>query len=322
MKEILNISAQIDSLSKNKSIDFENENQKEDMRIFLQRNNYLNVISLKYLFANGQRRENNRFIHTYSYKTRFKILKKKYNELLKFENKLRDSILSYETELKVHLDEYFKTILKNKEIGFREYLQKLYRYDYENRSYDKLKSDDYIFKKFDKEWKSNITKFSHSDSDWNNYFYLLLKIQTFGMINDILCLSVKTDDEEYKTIYELFNTYLRKTSKFKIGNRLSELKTIGILRNALCHKESLIIFLEKGFRAREKKDNKKTNPKGYKRDFLKERADSINIIYKYFKELNGIRNKNLPKDCWILKYADYRLRNGKRINFKKLKINL
>ena len=64
MKEILNISAQIDSLSKNKSIDFENENQKEDMRIFLQRNNYLNVISLKYLFANGQRRENNRFIRS------------------------------------------------------------------------------------------------------------------------------------------------------------------------------------------------------------------------------------------------------------------
>lgn len=76
MKKILNISAQIDLLSKNKSIDFENEKQKEDMRIFLQRNNYLNVISLKYLFASGQRRENSRFIHTYSYKTKFKVLKK------------------------------------------------------------------------------------------------------------------------------------------------------------------------------------------------------------------------------------------------------
>lgn len=57
MKEILNISAQIDSLSKNKNINFKSEKEKEEMRIFLQRNNYLNVISLKYLFASGQKRD-------------------------------------------------------------------------------------------------------------------------------------------------------------------------------------------------------------------------------------------------------------------------
>lgn len=314
MKEILNISAQIDSLSKNKRIDFENENQKEDMRIFLQRNNYLNVISLKYLFASGQRRENNRFIHTYSYKTRFKILKKKYNELLKFKNKLRDSILSYETELKVHLDEYFKIILEKKGIGFKENLQELYRYNHKNKNYEKLQSDDEIFEKFDSEWRSHITKFSHIGSDWNDYFYLLIKILTFGTINNILDLAIKQEDGKYRKLYELFHIHLKRNSKFKIGNKLSELKTIGILRNALCHKESLVIFLEKGFR--------ETNKKSATKDVLKERIESINTIYKYYREISGNKKKELDKECWIIKYADYRLRNGNRIDFKRLKINL
>lgn len=131
-------------------------------------------------------------------------------------NKLRDAVLSYETELKVHLDEYFKMILEREKIGFRENLQELYRYNHESKSYERIKSEDEIFKKFDTEWRSHITKFSHIGSDWNDYFYLLLKILTFGTINNILDLAVKQDNGKYRKLYELFHIHLKKKINLKL----------------------------------------------------------------------------------------------------------
>lgn len=315
MKENFTISEQIKYLEDNKNIFFGNEDEKKEMKLFLQRNNYLNVISLKYLFSSGQEKKSNRFIHKYEYQLSYEILKKKYNELLEFEDILRNAILSYETELKVHLDEYFKIILKSKNIGFRENLKTLYKYSYTDKDYKKLEEDDKLFKDFDAEWKKHITQFSFSHVDWNNYFYLLLKILTFGTINSILDLAIKNESGEYKKLYELFSNYLKRESiVFNIGKKLDDLKTVGILRNSLCHKESLVIFLEKGFRK-----GKNTQ---IKKDILAERIYSINLIYQYYMELKYNSQTSLIQECWIVKYSKYRLRNGIKYNFEKLDIKL
>lgn len=99
-----------------------------------------------------------------------------------------------------------------------------------------------------------------------------------------------------------------------MGKKLEDIKTIGILRNALCHKESLVIFLEKGFRM--------TRQQGNKRDVLRERINSLNNIYKYHMEIEHNKKESLPNECWIMKYSKYRLRNGSGVDFKELKIDL
>lgn len=315
MKENFTISEQIEYLENNKNIYFRNEDEKKEMKLFLQRNNYLNVISLKYLFSSGQEKKNNKFIHKYEHKLSYEILKRKYNDLLEFEDDLRNTVLSYETELKVHLDEYFKTILKSKGIGFKENLRMLYKYNYIDREYKKLEEDDKLFKDFNDEWEKHITQFSYNHTDWNNYFYLLLKILTFGTINSILDLAIKNEKGEYKKLYELFSNYLKRENiAFNIGKKLDDLKTVGILRNALCHKESLVIFLEKGFR-------KGKNPK-IKRDILTERINSINLIYQYNTELKYNSQSTLTQDSWIVKYSKYRLKNRVKYKFKELDIKL
>lgn len=315
MKENFTISEQIEYLENNKNIYFRNEDEKKEMKLFLQRNNYLNVISMKYLFSSGQEKKNNKFIHKYEHQLSYEILKRKYNDLLEFEDELRNAILSYETELKVHLDEYFKTILKSRGIGFKENLRTLYKYNYIDREYKKLEENDKLFKDFNDEWEKHITQFSYNHTDWNNYFYLLLKILTFGTINSILDLAIKNEKDEYKKLYELFSNYLKREKiDFNIGKKLDDLKTVGILRNALCHKESLVIFLEKGFR-------KGKNPK-IKRDILTERINSINLIYQYNTELKYNSQSTLTQDSWIVKYSKYRLKNGVKYKFKELDIKL
>ncbi|MGL4999806.1 MAG: hypothetical protein ACRC5T_12625 [Cetobacterium sp.] len=315
MKENFTISEQIEYLENNKNICFRNEDEKKEMKLFLQRNNYLNVISLKYLFSSGQEKKNNKFIHKYEHELRYTTLKKKYDDLLNFEDELRNSILSYETELKVHLDEYFKTILKSRDIGFKENLKTLYKYDRIDREYKKLEEDDKLFKDFNNEWEKHITQFSYNHTDWNNYFYLLLKILTFGTINSILDLAIKNENGEYKKLYELFSNNLKREKiDFNIGKKLDDLKTIGILRNALCHKESLVIFLEKGFR-------KGKNPK-IKRDILTERIHSIKLIYQYYTQLKYNSQSILTQECWIVRYSKYRLKNGIEYNFEDLEIKL
>ena len=101
MKPVLQIDKLIDFIEQNKKISFKNLNEKEDIKDLLNTYNYLNIFSLKYFFANGKIKKTNgdgsfRIVYTYQFNTKYKILKKKYSELLKFENKIREGILKYE----------------------------------------------------------------------------------------------------------------------------------------------------------------------------------------------------------------------------------
>lgn len=86
------------------------------------------------------------------------------------------------------------------------------------------------------------------------------------------------------------------------------------MRNSLCHKESLIIFLEKGLKA----NNIYKNPK---KDFLQIRINSISKIYEYY-HLKNNKKKILDGKSWIKNYKKYRLSNRKDIKFERLKINV
>lgn len=82
----------------------------------------------------------------------------------------------------------------------------------------------------------------------------------------------------------------------------------------MCHKESLIIFLEKGLKA----NNIYKNPK---KDFLQTRINSIARIYEYYHLRNG-KKKKLAENTWIKNYKKYRLNNKHGNEFKKIKINV
>lgn len=321
MKKVLSISEQLSYLEENKKIFFKNNAEKKRAEIFFTRYNYLNVISLKYLFATGkiqvkQDDGSYKFHHLYKYETKYSTLEKKYNELLKFENKLRDAVLGYETELKVHLVLFLKELLTRDNIDFRSFLNRLQKFNRKTREFERVDSKFNLT--LDDEWKKQVKEYSSSHVDWNDYYYLLLKILSFGTINRFLSYEYPRNT----TIYTLFKIYL-KNKGFSIGNKINDLETIGILRNSLCHKESLITFLDKGYR----KDKivgeyLRSQGKTLNRSFMVERINATDIIYQYHKLKASKKIKQLDNNSWIKRFSKNRLNNGKFEYFKKMRINL
>ena len=256
---------------------------------------------MKYLFATGRPSQMTNGIKIYSFeykeKTKYKVLEKQYLKLLKLENKLRESVLMYETELKAHFVFFLEDFLHINNTDFKTFINTLLN-----------KSSNLNGTIFQTEWKKQVKDYSsNTHNNYYDYYHLLIKILSFGTIGRIL-------DEEYngKKIFQLFKNYLKRKNRFFIGKVIEDLKTIIILRNSLCHKESIIIFLEKGFR---KNLLKRKALKS--RDYLQERINAITKIYEYYT------NKKLSDDSWIKKYKKYRAKNGSnKINFKKIKIYL
>ena len=312
MKPVLQQDELIEFIKNNKKIVFENSFEEEDIKLLLNTYNYLNIFSLKYFFANGKSKCTNedgtyRIAYTYNYATRYKFLKKKYLELLKFERKIREGVLDYEIELKSHFTFFLDEFLKKNNLQFNEFLNSLEDYDFNSKSLKLISPK--TLEKIEKEWKKQTDIFPRKNPDFSEYYYLLIKVLSFGTLGTLLNHSYKG-----KKIYTLFRNYLKKQNDFCVGNIFGDLQSIIILRNSLCHKESLIIFLEKGLKA----NNIYKNPK---KDFLQTRINSIIRIYEYY-HLKNNKKKILKENTWIRDYTRYRLSNRKEFKFEKLKINV
>ncbi len=321
MKKVLNIEEQINYIQTNKNIFFRNTAEKERAKIFFTRYNYLNILSLKYLFANGRNQVRQtdgkiKLCYLYENETRYTVIEKKYLELLKFENKLRDSLLGYETEIKVHLILFLKELLEKEKVDFKTFLNRLEKFNKKTKQFEKI--DLKFITTLDDEWKKQVKDYSAFHNDWNEYYYLLIKILSFGTINKFLSYEYIRNI----TIYTMLKNYL-KNKNFSVGNKISDLETLGILRNSLCHNESLITFLDKGYR-KDKivGDFLKSKGKILKRSFITERINAIDIIYQYNKLLRSGKKKQLDGSSWIKKFSKVRLNNGKIEKFQNIKINL
>lgn len=288
----------------NKNIIFNNESEKKRALYCIERYSYSNLMSLKYLFSTGVDSSNNRL--EYSKTTKYRDLEKKYLELIKFENKIRDSLLEYEIELKVHLTNFLIHFLREMNISnFKDFLNQLYSWKKVTNSYC---LEGRIKMKIDDEWKNEILPFTPHYQDYNSYYYLVIKNLSFGSILVFLFTTFRNNPNDGKihpTLYSHFSDYLKKEKiKFNIGKNYTGLYSLKILRNSLCHKESIITFLDKGYRR-----NQQT---------LDLRIQAINNIVLYRNKSLG-KVKSLPHDCWIVKFSNYRLNNK---NFKKIKINI
>lgn len=312
MKPVLQIDELVEFIEQKKNITFKDLKEKEDLKKLLNEYNYLNIFSLKYFFSNGIKRKINedgsfRIVYTYNFNTRYKILKKKYLELLRFENKIREGILKYEIELKSRFIFFLDDFLRKNNLQIKDFFNSLENYDYHTNSMKKISQK--TIDKIEKEWKRQTDIFSIKDPDYSDYYYLLIKVLSFGTIGVILNHSYNG-----QKIYTLFKNYLDIKKEFSIGNKFNDLQSIIILRNSLCHKESLIIFLEKGLKA----NNIYKNPK---KDFLQIRINSIAKIYEYY-HLKNNKKKILDGKSWLENYKKYRLSNRKDIKFERLKINV
>lgn len=313
MKPVLQIDELINFIEQNKKISFKNLNEREDIKNLLNTYNYLNIFSLKYFFANGKTKKINedgsfRIVYTYQFNTKYKVLKKKYLELLKFENKIREGILKYEIELKSHFIFFLDTFLKDNNLKIKDFFNSLENYNNITKNMEKISQK--TLDKIEDDWKRQTEVFSIKAPDYSEYYYLLIKILSFGTLGTLLNHSYKG-----QKIYTLFKDYLNRNTKFSIGNKFVDLQSIIILRNSLCHKESLIIFLEKGLKA----NNIYKNPK---KDFLQTRINSIVRIYEYYYFKIDNKKKVLKNDIWIRNYKKYRLSNKVNFKFEKLKINV
>ncbi|MGL4393175.1 MAG: hypothetical protein ACRCSK_07050 [Fusobacteriaceae bacterium] len=306
-KKILTLEQQINKMKTEKNIVFENINEEETAKQFLTKYNYLNITSLKYLYASGcdYDQHGNKIGHTYSHSTKFSVLREKYSELLKFESKIRESVLEYETELKVHFTIFLLNFLDNEKITFEVFLDNLYK-----KEFDESTGKNYLVNysteiknELEKEWKRSIEKFSPNHKDWKNDYHLLVKILSFGQLVRILNLEYKNSGKNIK-VYDEFKNFVR-TNKFYIGKNFTALNTVHILRNAICHKESLVTFLDKGDRVGK----------------LSVRKNAINFIYKYSQQENiGVKIKDLNLWGWIMRFEIYKFGNSVNNKFEKIKI--
>ncbi len=296
-KKVLGIEGQIGRL-KSKKITFKNVLEEEDCKIFLLKYNYLNVASLKYFFATGKGRES----HVYMYKTPYTILKKNYKKILKLENKLREAVLMYETELKVQLTLFLLDFLRSERLDLEELLSQLSGYSYRSRKEES--GTDTFYKQFREAWGKEIEKYS-GHTEFLKEYHLLVKILTFGTISILLDYNYIDGVGKKEMLFSKFTNYKK---KFKFVKTIEELKTIVILRNSLCHKESIVTFLDKAWRLNYKQGQDRT------RDYVKERQEAIKFIYEY-----GCKKK-INLNSVILNFSKYRLKNKGIKNFKEIVI--
>lgn len=318
-KETFSLESLIEKL-KDKNIKFKSSEIRRCKEILLI-NNYLNFSSLKYLFSDGREKKyisekEFKFYYTYKYETDYSTLEKKYRELLKLESKLREAVLMFEIELKTYFTLFLKEFLENKKINFKTLLHNLYEYD--NVKKKLIKVNEKFFEIVEKEWEKQVESFNIADMDYSKQYYLLIKVLSFGTIVRFLDFNYNNEEK----IFKLFQNYL-KESNFRLPKLMRDLDTIVILRNSLCHKESLIIFLEKGYK-KNLKEQKKAREKMYKlnRNFLYERINSIAFVFEYYMLRKNRRIKKLSEKSWIKRYYSIRLNNLGKNYFKRLKIGI
>lgn len=315
-KEILHINDLITYIKNEKNISLTSSEEKR-LKQLLQTHNYLNVLSLKYLFASGTIKKynsNNIYRIGYNYKItiNYKELEKQYLKLLKLEKKLREAVLMYETELKSHFIFFLQDFFQIHKINFNIFLNSLTFYDHKSQVIKPISKD--FVETIISEWEKNTKDFSLRKLNSFTDYHLLIKILTFGTIGKLLDC-----DYEGKKVFYLYNKYLQRYNIFSIGKKMQDLRAVTILRNSLCHKESLIIFLEKGIKKNKvlKKQNKKITE-----DYLQSRINAVSKIYEYYYLRLG-KKKKLKNDSWIKDYRKYRLSNGENgIKFKKIKIDV
>lgn len=323
MKPVLEINELLKYIKENKKIKFNNLSEEKRMKELLEIYNYSNIFSLKYLYSTGNIKiynEDGTYRYGYSYKeVQFRDIEKQYKKLLRLEKKIREAVLMYEVELKSNFIFFLQDFLKREGITFIQFLEKLFFYNIETKKNEPISEK---FKKTLEEELNNHTKdFSINLLDYSEYYYILIKILSFGTIGKFLGHIYNGN-----LIFTLFSNYLKRYNKFCIGKQLKNLRTIITLRNALCHKESLILFLEKGIKQNRKKNLErkklKEKIKHHPIDYLDIRINAISEIYEYYYKRMKL-NKKLNEESWIKLYRKLRLSNGKNgINFKKLKIEV
>ena len=277
MKPLLSIEEQIARLIENKNVKVNSQIEKEKFKSYLLKYNYINVIgSTKLLFATGydiKKKE-----HIYEKATNCKDIMNLHDKFLKFECILREGIFDYESQLKVMLSLYLRDLFDKKQIGFEEFIKSIKSKD--NKKIFNNKEEE----KYTEYWYRNITKYSekHKNKMYSNY-YTLIKILSFGTIVRIFLATY----EGKHILSQVQNFIIKENISFKIFNDLS---TISILRNVLCHKEPILIFLNKGLL----KDNIHNNGK----DVYNKRVTCIEKIYC---EYLGYQ---LPRDSIIKQFSN------------------
>ncbi len=137
----------IDIHIKLKNIVF-SKKEREDLEKVIQKYNYSNVMSLKWLFATSREEK-----LVYKMSTEYFDLKKKFFELYRFERKIRESVLMYETELKYYFVQFLVDFFQKENIDFKEFTENLFD------NYKKEFVTEKLNLIFNSEWESQVKYF-------------------------------------------------------------------------------------------------------------------------------------------------------------------
>lgn len=199
-----------------------------------------------------------------------------------------------------HLTLFLLKFLTDENIDLSTLLSRLNGYN--RRTKKNETGTDTFYKDFEKIWKDEIERYS-GHVDFLKDYHLLIKLLTFGTISVLLDYNYTDSKGKTEILFHKFVSYNKKIKFVKI---IDELNSIVILRNSLCHKESLITFLDKAWRLNYQQGSNR------RRDYLKERQSAIAFIYEY------AYNKKINSNSIVLNFNQYRLKNKSIKNFKNI----
>jgi hypothetical protein len=246
VKKGLTVKDQIEYLENNKNIIFKDEQEKKSAEEYLLKYSYSDVINpLKVLFSSGYDQENK--CHKYEHKTKWSEIKRLHEDIKKIEDIMLRRVLDFELELKSFFCDWLSTQIKDKHYkNFDDFIDNL-----EMTTIQRIK----LKHKYEIIFYNNFNKEGYHDKKYEDYWWLLVSSFSFGEFNNILNSKNENGDILY-LIKKHIKSQNKKSTLLKIikGNKLN---TIRILRNSLCHRTNILIYLDQPLRGVEDIKNAK-----------------------------------------------------------------
>lgn len=303
---MLNLSEQIEYLA-SRGVSF-SAKEVQEARGYLLTHGLHHIASFKYLLAMAYDKTRARYHYPKGVKqVSFSLLKQKCENLAIFENSLCKAILALEDEIKSRVCLFLDYKFKTKALDLQAFLASLFSYSYKTKTYAPLSTEE--IEGFKSSWTKRVG-IDGSEFDFNTHDYLFIKLLSFGCLCRLLDCSYSQNgrDKVYSEFYK-FTRMCRSNeiAHFYPNSRICTLRSLNTLRNTLCHKEPLIIYLDRGYKIF----------KSNGRDELNTRIEAIELVCRYAK---GNLNYSL-KNTWVGDFARLRTAYDADI-FSKIDFNI
>jgi hypothetical protein len=293
VKKGLTVEDQIKYLEKHKNIIFKDDHERKSAKEYLLKYSYSDVINpLKVLFSSGYDDDEDKKCHKYEYKTKWSEIKRLHEQSRKIEQKVVQEILDFEQNIKSFFCDWLsREINEGTYDDFKNFINKL-----EMNQEEKIK----LKRRYELNFYKNYNKKGgYPDKNYENYWWLLIMSLSFGEFKRLMEYKILKNNETKKVVVFISEDLSQREESEDITKILETLRlnnlnldTINVLRNALCHKTNILIFLDQPLRNENEHtytERKKTLKHFMKKAHLDEPKEESQKIITFYKEIKNRR---------------------------------